>query len=110
MSAYSLTHLSDREVLDHLTALVAADQQTTAALLAHLAEVDARALYLPAACVDARLLRAGVAPLRGRRLQADPRSAGCAAVPGDLPRRRRWTTAPDRGGLPGSAPHRRQRR
>jgi hypothetical protein len=52
MCTYSLTHLSDREVLDHLAALVAADRQTTAALLAHLAEVDARALYLPAACAS----------------------------------------------------------
>lgn len=52
MSTYSLTHLSDQAVLEHLAALVAADQQTTAALLAHLAEVDARRLYLPAACAS----------------------------------------------------------
>ena len=50
MSTYSLTHLSDRDVLDGLAALVAADRQTTASLLAHLAEVDERGLYLPAAC------------------------------------------------------------
>ena len=50
MSTYSLTHLSDRDVLDGLAALVAADRQTTASLLAHLAEVDERKLYLPAAC------------------------------------------------------------
>ena len=33
-----------------LAALVTVDRHTTAALLAHIAEVDARALYLPAAC------------------------------------------------------------
>src|ERR687898_120416 len=49
---YSLAHLPDPDLLAHLAALVAADQQTTAALLAHLAEVDARALYLPAACAS----------------------------------------------------------
>ncbi len=51
-STYSLAHLPDPDLLAHLAALVAADQQTTAALLAHLAEVDARALYLPAACAS----------------------------------------------------------
>ena len=51
-STYLLAHLPDRDLLDHLAALVAADQQTTAALLAHLAEVEARALYLPAACAS----------------------------------------------------------
>jgi len=51
-STYSLAHLSDQDLLGHLAALVAADRQTTAALLAHLAEVDARALYLPAACAS----------------------------------------------------------
>ncbi len=50
MSAYSLTHLSDQTLLADLAVLVTADRHTTAALLAHIAEVDARALYLPAAC------------------------------------------------------------
>ncbi len=49
MSKYSLSHLSDRTLLRDLVALVARDRATTAALLAHLAEVDARKLYLPAA-------------------------------------------------------------
>ena len=49
MSTFSLTHLSDRELLRDLAALVAQDRATTAALLAHIAEVDARKLYLPAA-------------------------------------------------------------
>ena len=49
MSTYSLAHLSDRELLRDLAALVARERSTTAALLAHIAEVDARRLYLPAA-------------------------------------------------------------
>ena len=49
MNSYSLSHLGDRALLRGLAALVAQDRITTAALLAHLAEVDARRLYLPAA-------------------------------------------------------------
>src|SRR5437867_6261548 len=59
MRAYTLTHLSDAVLLRDLAALVAQDHTTTAALLAHIAEVDARKLYLPAGypsmhayCVD----------------------------------------------------------
>ena len=49
MSRYSLSHLSDPTLLHELRSLVAQDRATTAAMLAHLAEVDARKLYLPAA-------------------------------------------------------------
>ena len=49
MRTYSLAHLSDRELLHGLTSLVAQDRATTARLLAHVAEFDARRLYLPAA-------------------------------------------------------------
>jgi 5-methylcytosine-specific restriction endonuclease McrA len=49
MQGYSLTHLPDHELLRDLAALVARDRSTTAALLAHLAEVDERRLHLPAA-------------------------------------------------------------
>src|SRR6266705_2093135 len=49
MRAYSLSHLGDRELLRGLASLVAQDRATTARLLAHLAECDARRLYLPAA-------------------------------------------------------------
>jgi hypothetical protein len=59
MRAYTLTHLSDAVLLRDLAALVARDCFTTAALLAHIAEVDARRLYVPAGypsmyayCVD----------------------------------------------------------
>src|SRR6266542_3742606 len=43
------TPLSDSVLLHDLAALVAHDRATTAALLAHIAEVDERRLYLPAA-------------------------------------------------------------
>jgi hypothetical protein len=49
VSNYSLSHLSDETLLRDLASLVARDRATTAALLAHVAEVDARRLYLPAA-------------------------------------------------------------
>src|SRR5213594_638815 len=49
MCTYSLSHLSDRALLRDLAALVAHDRATTVRLLAHLAEVDERRLYLPAA-------------------------------------------------------------
>jgi hypothetical protein len=45
---YSLFHLTDQALLRDLAALVAQDRHTTASMLAHLAEVDARKLYLPA--------------------------------------------------------------
>jgi 5-methylcytosine-specific restriction endonuclease McrA len=48
MSTYSLTHLDDGVLLRDLAALVTRDRATTAELLAHIAEVDTRKLYLPA--------------------------------------------------------------
>ena len=48
MRDYSLTHLSDVVLLRDLAALIAHDRVTAAAVLAHVAEVDARRLYAPA--------------------------------------------------------------
>jgi hypothetical protein len=48
MHDYALAHLSDEALLRDLAALVARDRLTTAALLAHIAEVDVRRLYAPA--------------------------------------------------------------
>src|SRR5439155_19286947 len=48
VSTYSLAHLSDQTLLSRLSQLVERDRTTTAALLAHIAEVDSRKLYLPA--------------------------------------------------------------
>ena len=49
MDSYSRTHLSDPDLLRNLAAKVARESAATADLLADLAEVDARKLYLPAA-------------------------------------------------------------
>ena len=50
MRAFTFDQVSDDTLLGELAALVARDRETTAALLAYLAEVDERELYLPAAC------------------------------------------------------------
>src|SRR2546426_12231821 len=49
MDDYSLSHLSDHALELDLAAVVSRDRATTASLLAHIAEFDARRLYLPAA-------------------------------------------------------------
>ncbi len=49
MKSYSLSHLADQVLLRDLATLVARDCTTTAEMLAHLAEVEERRLYLPAA-------------------------------------------------------------
>ncbi|HEY3352037.1 MAG TPA: hypothetical protein VGQ83_02215 [Polyangia bacterium] len=49
-SAWSLQHLSAQELFVGLERLVRQDREVTAALLAHLAEVDERRLYREAAC------------------------------------------------------------
>src|SRR6267143_3746469 len=48
MQNYSLTHVRDAALLRDLAALVARDRAITAILLAHIAELDARRLYVPA--------------------------------------------------------------
>ena len=59
MRDYSLAHLSDQTLLLDLAELVARDRTQAAILLAHIAEVDSRRLYVPAGhpsmfayCVD----------------------------------------------------------
>jgi len=42
----SLAHLSDQELLAQVTRLAAEERQATALLIAHLADLDARRLYL----------------------------------------------------------------
>jgi len=49
MKAYSLAHLADHVLLRDLAALVSRDRITTCEMLAHIAEVDERKLYRPAA-------------------------------------------------------------
>jgi hypothetical protein len=48
MREFELAHVSDAALLRDLAALITQERMTTAALLAHLAEVDARRLYVPA--------------------------------------------------------------
>lgn len=48
MQSHSLTHVSDAVLLRDLATLMARDRMTTAEILAHIAEVDARRLYAPA--------------------------------------------------------------
>ena len=48
MPSYTLSHLSDQSLLRELRSLVSQDRATTALLIAHLGEVDARRLYAPA--------------------------------------------------------------
>ena len=52
MSRYSLSHLADQALLHDLASLVAQDRATTADLLAHIAEVDARRLFRRMDCVS----------------------------------------------------------
>jgi 5-methylcytosine-specific restriction endonuclease McrA len=48
MNEYSLSHLSDKVLLSNLSALVVQGREQTAVLLAHIAEVEARRLDVPA--------------------------------------------------------------
>ncbi len=48
MTRYALAHLTDSALLHDLKSLVSQDRATTAMLVAHLGEVDARRLYAPA--------------------------------------------------------------
>jgi len=49
VSRYSLSHVSDPDLVRGLASAVAQDRSATAVVLAHLAEFDARRLYVPAA-------------------------------------------------------------
>src|SRR6266849_10664898 len=49
MQRYSLSHLLDDALRHGLSAAVSCERAATAELLAHIAEFDARKLYLPAA-------------------------------------------------------------
>ena len=74
MQSYSLSHVQDAVLLRDLAGLVARDRATTASLLAHIAEVDARRLFVPAGypsmhayCVDELRLSEDAA---SKRIQA----------------------------------------
>jgi hypothetical protein len=52
MNGESLSTMSDRELVERLQELLREERRLTAAVLVHLAEVEARELYLPAACAS----------------------------------------------------------
>lgn len=77
MRDYSLSHLTDSVLLRDLTHLIRQDRSTTADVLVHIAEVDARRLYVPAGhasmhayCVDELRLSEGAAYKRIRAARA----------------------------------------
>jgi 5-methylcytosine-specific restriction endonuclease McrA len=77
MRAYKLAHLSDAFLVRRLAELVVRDRVVTAALLAHIGEVDARRLYAPAGypsmhayCVEALHLSENAAYKRIRAARA----------------------------------------
>jgi 5-methylcytosine-specific restriction endonuclease McrA len=81
---YSLTHLSDECLRRELSAAVAKESQTTAELLAHIAEFDERKLYLRAAypsmidyCTGELRLSLDAA---AKRLQVARVGRGCPSV------------------------------
>jgi hypothetical protein len=52
MAKYSLTHLDDAALVAGLKSIVDLTNEATAVMLAHIAEVDARRIYLDAACAS----------------------------------------------------------
>src|SRR5215831_20925555 len=84
MSKYSLHDVADDAILTRLDSLDTRDWDTSAELLAHLAEVDGRKLYVPLGfpcmrdyCVHGRLLR--------RRGEEEDSGGPCgSSVPGHL--------------------------
>ena len=50
MNRASVSTMSDRELVEKLVQLVGEERRLTAAVLVHMGEVEARQLYLPAAC------------------------------------------------------------
>lgn len=74
MHAYRLDRVSDADLLRRLATLVRQDRTITAALLAHMAEVDARRLYAPAGYASMHAYCVGELRLSedaaGKRIQA----------------------------------------
>lgn len=70
----SLSHLADEVLLRDLAALVRKDRTTTAELLAHIAEVDARAIYATRGCASMQhycVQALGLSPdVASKRIQA----------------------------------------
>ncbi|MBI5709217.1 MAG: hypothetical protein HZC42_02790 [Candidatus Eisenbacteria bacterium] len=117
MSRYSLSHLPDPVLLRELATLVARDRATTAALLARLAEVDARRLYAPAGhpsmfsyCVHELRLSEDAAYKRIQAARLARRFPVLFEVPGPLRGPGGRPAASERGGPAGPVPDSRERR
>jgi hypothetical protein len=78
MNKYSLTHLSDQVLLSNLTSLVSQSHAQLAVLLAHIAEVDERRLYRPAACPSMHAYCVEVLRLSGDEARSRIRAARAA--------------------------------
>jgi hypothetical protein len=78
MTNYSLTHLSDQVLLSNLSSLVSQSHAQLAVLLAHIAEVDERRLYRPAACPSMHAYCVEVLRLSGDEARSRIRAARTA--------------------------------
>src|SRR5438876_5704024 len=104
MRTFSLAHLGDSVLTRDLAAAVSHERTATAFVLAHIAEFDARRLYLPAGhpsmfsyCVHELRLSEDCAY---KRIQGGASGPG---VPGDLRRAGRGPAASHRGRAAGAA-------
>jgi len=89
MKRYTLTHISDHVLIHELHTIVRQDRCTTADMLAHLAEVDARRLYVAAAAHGTKLELLLAArfpqPDLATLVQAVPAAPSHAPVPAPAP-------------------------
>ena len=100
--------LSDAALLAEVKVATAREREATVRLIALLAQMDARRLYLGEGCSSLHVLHAGAAPLGARRLLTDRGRARRAPLPGH-PRfvERRLDDLDDRHAA-GAAPHARE--
>src|SRR2546426_9705819 len=111
MSSYSLTRVSDPDLVRGLTSAVAQDRSATVVVLAHLAEFDARRLYVPAAFPSTYLYCLHELHLSEDAAYKRIQGGACGtAVPGHLRGRGRRSPPPHRGEPAGSPPDARERR
>ena len=99
MTSYTLTHLTDSSLLRELKSLVTQDRATTALLIAHLGETDARRLYAPAGYPS--MYEYCIHELRFSEpdgLQADPGGSDGPPVPVHLRHAGRRPAEPERRG------------
>ena len=102
-------HLSNEALIAEIAAAAGRERQATAQLVALLAELDSRRLYLEAGCASLfTYCTDPVAPVGARRLRAYRSGARVPPIPGTPRRVGRRVADADGGHAPGAAPHRRQ--